>query len=219
MGGAAPPPATPRPARGLRGTAGPSPAPTQAAAPAPPPAAAPGEGSRCRIRGGQILTDLHPREPNCFSLHPVNHTCQQNNPATPLHAAQVCDGFGNKTQVSQVLGQHIHHLLGMAHKSHTKPFFTAACCKNSSQLTLMSLFSPSPAAAALKTPCSTCDITSIAMETDHLRSYTRGLLELQISVKQKVHTTLLCAHRGWTCLTGNMSRGPRRVLLNRKRLF
>lgn len=40
------------------------------------------------IRGGQILTDLHPREPNGFSLHPVNHTCQGNHPATPLHAAE-----------------------------------------------------------------------------------------------------------------------------------
>lgn len=51
---------------------------------------------------GQIRADLHPREPNCFGLHPVNHTCPGNNPATPLHAARARDGFGHETQVSQL---------------------------------------------------------------------------------------------------------------------
>lgn len=54
------------------------------------------------------------------------------------------------------------------------------------------------------------------MATDHVLSYTEGLLEMQISVKQKARRRM---HRGWTRLTRNRagSHSPGHVLLNGKR--
>lgn len=136
------------------------------------------------IREGQILTDLHPCEPNCFSLHPVNHTCQWNHPATPLCAAQVCDGFGNKTQVSQVPGQHIHHLLGMAQEPYTKPFFYSCL--------LQELFPVNPDEVVSSRPiCWEHDAAPVPSPSLPWRqSLSTALLEMHISVKQKpaLHT-------------------------------
>lgn len=158
--------------------------------------AATAEGRRWPLREGRIPTDSHPGEPNCFSLNPVNHSCQWHNPATPLQAAQVRDEFGNKTWVSQIPVQHIHHLMEMAQKSYTKPYFMAARCKNSFWLTLMSLFSPNPSAAALRTWCCTCDITFIAMETECPQLY-QGLLKMQISINLKVYTNTALNTQHW----------------------